>query len=101
MSGSPKLMLAGYSSDLNGGYYLTLAHGCNMKPNQKLGSGIYYTNCENAKGSSGAPIMTTTQPYSIVGIHTAQITTPTDEYYSVETFSDYFTNLVDRVISMY
>jgi hypothetical protein len=100
-SGNSKLMLAGYSSDLNGGYYLTLAFGCKMKQGQKLGGGTYYTNCENAKGSSGAAIMTTTQPYSIVGIHTAQITIPTHEYYSVETFSDYFTNLVGKVISMY
>lgn len=100
-TGSSKLMLAGYSSDLNDGYYLTLAYGCKMKQGQRLGGGIYYTNCENAKGSSGAAVMTTNLPYSIVGIHTAQITAPTDEYYSVETFSNAFINLVDRVISMY
>lgn len=98
-SGKEKLMLAGYSADLNTGSYLTLHYGCNIKKGQDFKSGIYYTNCENAKGSSGAPVMMTTPPYGIIGIHTAQIVKPTDEFYSVETFSDDFVNTLSKVMS--
>lgn len=96
-AGKTKLMLAGYSSDLNQGNYLTLHYGCTAKKGQNIKGGMYFTNCENAKGSSGAPVMTADPPYSIVGIHTAMLTTPKDEFYSVETFSDNFINTLERV----
>jgi len=96
-AGTDKLMLAGYSSDLNQGTYLTLHYGCTVKKGQNLKGGIYFTNCENAKGSSGAPVMTVAPPYYIVGIHTAQITDPKDDFYSVETFSNDFLNTLEKV----
>lgn len=98
-SGKDKLMLAGYSSDLNQGSYLTLHYGCQAKAGQNLKGGMYFTNCENAKGSSGAPLMLATAPYYIVGIHTADIVSPTDEFYSVETFSDVFINTLASLSS--
>jgi hypothetical protein len=90
-------MLAGYSSDLNQGSYLTLHYGCTAKKGQNLKGGMYFTNCENAKGSSGAPVMTADPPYYIVGVHTALITVPKDEFYSVETFSNDFINTLEKV----
>ena len=98
-SGKDKLMLAGYSSDLNQGSYLTLHYGCQAKTGQNLKGGMYITNCENAKGSSGAPVMLATSPYYIVGIHTADIVSPKDEFYSVETFSDVFINTLASINS--
>jgi V8-like Glu-specific endopeptidase len=96
-AGKSKLMLAGYSSDLNQGNYLTLHYGCTAKKGQNLKGGMYFTNCENAKGSSGAPVMLAAPPYNIVGVHTALITTPKDEFYSVETFSNDFINTLEKV----
>jgi hypothetical protein len=96
-SGIDKLMLAGYSSDLNQGSYITLHYGCTAKKGQNLKGGIYLTNCENAKGSSGAPVMTSSAPYFIVGIHTAHIIEPKDDFYSVETFSNDFLDTLERV----
>jgi V8-like Glu-specific endopeptidase len=96
-AGKSKLMLAGYSSDLNQGNYLTLHYGCTVKKGQNLKGGMYFTNCENAKGSSGAPVMTAAPPYNIVGVHTAMVTTPKDEFYSVETFSNDFINILEKV----
>ena len=96
-AGNSKLMLAGYSSDLNQGSYLTLHYGCTAKKGQNLKGRMYFTNCENAKGSSGAPVMTADPPYYIVGVHTALITAPKDEFYSVETFSNDYINALEKV----
>lgn len=98
MNGSQKIMLAGYSSDMSKGFYLTLHFGCNFKVGQKADAGLYYSNCENAKGSSGAAVLTTTAPYKIIGIHTAQIVDPKDEFYSVETFTQAFVQTLEDVL---
>jgi hypothetical protein len=97
-SGIEKVMLAGYSSDLNEGAYLTLHYGCRIKPGQNLKSGIYLTNCEDAAGSSGAAVMSTTPPFDIVGIHTAKIREPKDEFASVEIFSDQFIATLNNIL---
>jgi hypothetical protein len=97
-SGAQNVMLAGYSSDLNNGFYLTLHYGCKFKPNNKSNDGTYLTNCENEKGSSGGAVMTTTKPYSIVGIHTAKLISPRDEYSSVETFGPGFVATLNRLL---
>lgn len=89
-AGDEKVMLAGYSSDLSQGYYLTLHYGCTFKQDQFMDIGIYLSNCENAKGSSGAAVMRTRPPYEIVAIHTAQLIGSKDEFYSVETFGTEF-----------
>ena len=98
VSGAQNVMLAGYSSDLNKGFYLTLHYGCKFKPNNKSNDGTYLTNCENEKGSSGGAVMTTTKPYSIVGIHTAKLISPRDEYSSVETFGPGFVATLNRLL---
>ena len=97
-SGIEKIMLAGYSSDLNQGAYLTLHYGCRVKPGQNLKSGMYLTNCEDAAGSSGAAVMSSIPPYDIIGIHTAKIREPKDEFSSVEIFSDQFITKLNSVM---
>lgn len=97
LSGNQPVMLAGYSSDLKHGYYLTLHYGCRFKSKQSH-PGVFVTNCENAKGSSGSAVMTTSPPYKIIAIHTALIANPRDEFYSIETFTDEFTKTLNRVI---
>lgn len=98
LAGNEPVMLAGYSSDLKRGYYLTLHYGCKFKKKQNH-AGVFVTNCENAKGSSGSAVMTTTPPYKIVAIHTAMIRNPQDEFYSIETFTPEFTKTLNRVIA--
>jgi hypothetical protein len=100
-TGVDPVMLAGYSSDLNKGFYLTLHYGCKFKPNTKSDRVPYLTNCETAKGSSGAAVMTKNPPHAIVAIHTAQLVNPTDEYLSVETFSSEFISNLDRIAAEY
>jgi len=80
LAGEEKVMLGGYSFDLSKGFYLTLHYGCNFKTGQNKKAGIYFTNCENAKGSSGAAVMTTIPPYKVVAIHTAHLLDQKDEY---------------------
>lgn len=96
-----KIMLPGYSSDLNKGHYMNLHYGCNFKIGQKEDSDYYITNCENAKGSSGAPVITADKPYKIIGIHTAQVATPKDDFYSIETFDKLFIETLDYVLGKY
>ena len=97
MSGHDKVMLAGYSSDLKKGFYLTLHHGCKFKPQQKADTGVYVTNCETARGSSGASVMTIKPPYNIIAIHTARRATSTDDFHSVETVSPDFIRTLEEV----
>lgn len=97
-SGNEKIMLAGYSSDLNQGAYLTLHYGCRIKPGQNLQAGMYLTNCEDASGSSGSALMSTAPPYDIVGIHTAKVIQPKDEFSSVEIFSDQFIATLNNIL---
>lgn len=101
MNGTEKIMLAGYSSDLSKGFYLTLHYGCNVRPGQRTNAGTFLTNCENAKGSSGAAVMTTKPPHKIVAIHTAQLVAPKDDYYSVETFTTDFLKTLEKVFKLY
>ena len=100
-SGRQKIMLPGYSSDLRKGYYLTLHHGCEFKAGQGRSNGIFLTNCEHDKGSSGASIFTTTPPYRIVAIHTAGIISNNDEYSSVETFGQGFIGALEDIEKKY
>lgn len=101
LKGEEKVMLGGYSSDLSKGFYLTLHHGCGFKAGQIPMAGVFFTNCENAKGSSGAAVMTTTPPYKVIAIHTAHLLVPKDEYYSVETFTPDFVKTLAKVSLMF
>jgi hypothetical protein len=101
LKGEEKVMLGGYSSDLSKGFYLTLHHGCSFKAGQISRAGVFLTNCENAKGSSGAAIMTIAPPYKVIAIHTAHLLDPKDEYYSVETFTPDFVKTLAQASLMY
>lgn len=100
-NGNGRLMLAGYSSDLKSGHYLTLHYGCTLKNGPNPQFGILYTNCENASGSSGAAVISATQPYKIIAVHTAKLISPKDEYSSVETSIEAFRSLLISVIERY
>jgi V8-like Glu-specific endopeptidase len=80
LGGTETIMLAGYSSDLNKGFYPTLHHGCTFKVGQKELAGVFLSNCDNAKGASGAAVMTTKSPYNIIAIHTAHLVSPKDDF---------------------
>ena len=101
LSGEEKVMLGGYSADLSKGFYLTLHHGCSFKVGQIPRAGIFFTNCENAKGSSGGAVMTIIPPYKVIAIHTAHLIDPKDDYFSVETFTPDFVKTLANVSLMY
>jgi V8-like Glu-specific endopeptidase len=50
------LFLAGYSSDLNHGFYLSMHWGCQFRPDT-LGAGRIDHNCDSYPGASGSPIL--------------------------------------------
>jgi hypothetical protein len=89
-TGTQKIMLAGYSSDLKKGFYLTLHHGCHLKPSQKQSAKVIYTDCETETGSSGGPVFLTSYPYNILAIHTARVINSRDEFASIETLGPEF-----------
>jgi len=63
-----RIMIAGHSSDLNKGDYITMDYGCSAFRSDLI---LYY-QCETAPGSSGAPILLVDgkfRHYYLVGLH--------------------------------
>lgn len=69
---SSKLFLAGYSSDLNDGRFLTLAAGCSWVRSRTRVQGVH--RCPSWKGASGAPVLVKhgkagRESYHVIGVH--------------------------------
>ncbi|WP_417330866.1 trypsin-like serine peptidase [Halomonas cupida] len=62
-----KLMALGYSGDLNGGYFLQIDYGCEVKGT--LVSGMIESNCVTYAGNSGGPVLTANGNIAVIGVH--------------------------------
>ncbi|SHM47662.1 trypsin-like serine protease [Halomonas cupida] len=63
-----RLMVLGYSGDLNDGYFLQIDYGCSVSGIENGGLGRIRHNCVAYKGNSGGPVMTVDGGISVVGV---------------------------------
>ncbi|MDF2097531.1 trypsin-like serine peptidase [Aquibaculum arenosum] len=64
-----RLMVIGYSGDLNKGYFLRIDYGCEVTSLWK--AGYFGSNCTGYPGNSGGPIITADKEIAVVGVTAA------------------------------
>lgn len=93
-------ILAGYSSDVSAGNYLTADVGCSMSKDDVRNRLI--SKCSAFKGSSGAPVLSVTDQRMIIALHNAgdnsQGTSASSRLNTFSVVTERFSNLVYQLV---